>query len=111
MVGKNEQQLTAEKVPFEVGVAPFDEVAKAQIAGDQTGLLKLIFHAQTRELLGVHIIGDGASELVHIGQMVMMTGGTVDVLRETVFNYPSLAEAYRVAATNGLDRLRRISHA
>lgn len=106
MVGKTEQQLTAEKVPYEVGVAPFDEIAKAQIIGDQNGFLKLIFHAETRQLLGVHILGDGASELVHIGQMVMANGGTVDVLRDMVFNYPSLGEAYRVAAANGLGRLR-----
>ncbi len=107
MVGKTEQQLTAARIPYETGIAPFEEVAKAQIVGDQTGLLKIIFHAETRVLLGVHIIGEGAVELVHIGQTLMMTGGTVDVLRDTVFNYPSLAEAYRVAAANGLDRLRR----
>ncbi|MBC8166404.1 MAG: Si-specific NAD(P)(+) transhydrogenase [Bryobacteraceae bacterium] len=106
MVGKNEKQLTDEKIPFEVGIAPFDEIAKAQMAGDQTGILKLIFHSVNHQLLGVHIIGDGASELVHIGQTLMMAAGTVEVLRDTVFNYPSLAEAYRVAATNGLDRLR-----
>ncbi len=108
MVGKNEAQLTKEKVPYEVGIAHFDEVAKAQISGDQTGLLKLIFHSGTRHLLGVHILGDGAAELVHIGQMVMMSGATVELLRDTVFNYPSLAEAYRVAAMNGLDKLRRV---
>jgi NAD(P) transhydrogenase len=107
MVGKNEAQLTQEKVPYEVGIAPFDELAKAQISGDQSGLLKLIFHADTLQILGVHILGDGASELVHIGQMLMMTGGTVEVLRDMVFNYPSLGEAYRVAASNGLDKLRR----
>ncbi len=107
MVGKNEAQLTLEKVPYETGVAPFDEVAKAQISGDQTGLLKLIFHSETRQLLGVHILGDGASELVHIGQMLMMAGAQVELLRDTVFNYPSLAEAYRVAAMNGLDKMRR----
>jgi NAD(P) transhydrogenase len=107
MVGKNESQLTQEKVPYEVGLAQFDEVAKAQITGDQSGILKLIFHAETLQLLGVHILGDNASELVHIGQTVMMTGGTVEALANTVFNYPSLAEAYRVAAQSGLDKLRR----
>jgi NAD(P) transhydrogenase len=107
MVGKSEQQLTAEKIPYEVGVASFDEVAKAQITGDNTGVLKLIFHSENLHLLGVHILGDGASELVHIGQTVMMSGGTIEVLRNTVYNYPSLAEAYRVAAANGLDKLRR----
>jgi NAD(P) transhydrogenase len=106
MVGKNEQQLTRDRVPFEVGVASFDEVAKAQITGDVHGLLKLIFNSETMQLLGVHIIGDGASELVHIGQTLMMSNGTINTLRDTVFNYPSLAEAYRVAANDGLDRLR-----
>ncbi len=108
MVGKTEAQLTADRVPYEVGISHFDEVAKAQISGDQSGLLKLIFHSETRQLLGVHILGDGASELVHIGQMVMMAEGTVELLCDTVFNYPSLAEAYRVAAMNGLDKLRRV---
>jgi NAD(P) transhydrogenase len=107
MVGQTEQQLTEAKVPYEVGIAVFDEVARAQIAGDQNGMLKLIFHAETLQLLGVHILGDGAAELVHIGQAVMMTGGSVEVLRDSVFNYPSLGEAYRVAAANGLDRTRR----
>ncbi len=107
MVGKNETQLTQEKIPYETGVAQFDEVAKAQITGDQTGLLKIIVHAETLQLLGIHIVGDNASELVHIGQMLMMTGGTVETLAKTVFNYPSLAEAYRVAAANALDKLRR----
>ena len=107
MVGKNETQLTQEKIPYEVGVAQFDEVAKAQITGDQSGLLKIIVHAETLQLLGIHIVGDNASELVHIGQMLMMTGGTIETLAKTVFNYPSLAEAYRVAATNALDKLQR----
>lgn len=107
MVGKNETQLTQEKIPFETGVAQFDEVAKAQITGDQSGLLKIIVHAETLQLLGIHIVGDNASELVHIGQMLMMTGGTVETLAKTVFNYPSLAEAYRVAASSALDKLRR----
>ena len=107
MVGKTEQQLTLEKVPYEAGIATFDEVAKAQISGDSAGMLKLIFHSENLKLLGVHILGDGASELIHIGQALMMADGSVDVLRNTVFNYPSLAEAYRIAATNGLDRIRR----
>lgn len=111
MVGQTEQQLTEAKIPYEVGIAVFDEVARAQIAGDQNGMLKLIFHAETLKLLGVHILGDGAAELVHIGQAVMMTGGSVEVLRDSVFNYPSLGEAYRVAAANGLDRVRRSSTA
>ncbi len=106
MVGRNERQLTKDRIPYEVGMASFDEVAKAQITGDVTGLLKLIFHSETLQLLGVHIIGDGASELVHIGQTLMMSNGTIEVLCDTVFNYPSLAEAYRIAAKDGMDRLR-----
>ncbi len=107
MVGKTERRLTEEKVPYETGVAHFEEIARAQIIGDRTGLLKLIFHADTRVLLGVHILGDGASELVHIGQSVMAAGQTVEWLRDCVFNYPTLAEAYRVAAINGLNKLQR----
>src|SRR5262249_27444420 len=107
MVGQTEQQLTDAKIPYEVGLASFDEIARAQIAGDQTGMLKVIFHADNLRLLGVHVLGDGASELVHVGQTMMVAQGTVDMLRNTVFNYPSLGEAYRVAATNGLNKVRR----
>ena len=105
MVGRTEDQLTAEKIPWEVGLARFEELAKAQIIGDQTGLLKLIFEPATLKLLGVHIIGDCASELVHIGQVVMASGGTMATLRDTVFNYPTLAEAYKVAALDGLNKV------
>jgi NAD(P) transhydrogenase len=111
MVGQTEQSLTRSKTPYEVGFAPFDEVARAQIAGDQTGMLKIIFHAETLKLLGVHILGEGASELVHIGQSVMMSDGAIEALRDMVFNYPSLGEAYRLAAANGMDRIRRRDHA
>ncbi len=107
MIGRTERRLTEEKVPYETGVAHFEEIARAQIIGDRTGLLKLIFHADTRALLGVHIIGDGASELVHIGQSVMAADHTVEWLRDCVFNYPTLAEAYRVAAIDGLNKLQR----
>jgi NAD(P) transhydrogenase len=107
MVGKNERQLTEAKIPFETSTASFEEIAKAQITGDHTGLLKLIFHSETREILGVHIIGEGASELVHIGQTAMMSQATLDTVASTVFNYPSLAEAYRCAALAGLDKLRQ----
>ncbi|MCZ6851991.1 MAG: Si-specific NAD(P)(+) transhydrogenase [Planctomycetota bacterium] len=107
MVGKTERQLTEQKVPYETGVAHFEEIARAQIIGDRTGLLKLIFRADTCALLGVHIIGDGASELVHIGQSVMAADHTVEWLRDCVFNYPTLAEAYRVAAIDGLNKLQR----
>ena len=106
-IGKTEEQLTGEDVPYEVGMAYYREVARGQIRGDTTGRLKLIFHRDTRKVLGVHIIGEGASELVHIGQAVMTLNGTVDYFIETVFNYPTLAECYKVAAFNGLGRLIR----
>ncbi len=105
MVGKSEQGLTDAKVPYEVGLARFEELAKGQMLGDETGLLKLIFDPDSRKLLGVHVIGEGASELVHIGQAVLSLGGTMDYLRDTVFNYPTLAEAYKVAALDGLNKL------
>src|SRR6202040_1960176 len=81
------------------------EIARGQILGDVTGLLKLIFHGETRQLLGVHIIGEGASELIHIGQAVLSFGGTIDYFNDTVFNYPTLAECYKVAAFDGINRL------
>jgi NAD(P) transhydrogenase len=105
MVGKNEQQLTAAKIPYETGVARFEELAKGQMIGDETGRLKLLFDPDTRKLIGVHAIGDGVTELIHIGQAVIAFGGTIDYLRDTVFNYPTLAEAYKVAALDGLNKL------
>lgn len=104
-VGKTEEQLTNEDVPYEVGVAYYREIARGQISGDTTGRLKLIFHRDTHAILGVHIIGEGAAELVHIGQAVMVLNGTVDYFVDTVFNYPTLAEAYKAAAFNGINRL------
>jgi NAD(P) transhydrogenase len=104
-VGKTEEQLTEEDVPYEVGLAYYRETARGQIRGDTTGRLKIIFHRDSREILGVHIIGDGASELVHIGQAVMSLKGTLDYFVNTVFNYPTLAECYKVAAFNGLSAL------
>jgi NAD(P) transhydrogenase len=107
-VGKTEEQLTDEDVPYEVGVAYYREIARGQIQGDTTGRLKLIFHRDTKEILGVHIIGEGASELLHIGQAVMVLKGTVEYFVNTVFNYPTLAECYKAAAFNGLNRLTRL---
>ncbi|WP_211214830.1 Si-specific NAD(P)(+) transhydrogenase [Deinococcus aquatilis] len=104
-VGKNEEELTAAGVPYEIGKAQYREIARGQIIGDEQGTLKLIFHLETRELLGVHIIGTGASELIHIGQAVMAFGGTVDYFVNTVFNYPTLAECYKTAAFDGINRL------
>ena len=105
-IGKTEEQLTEEDVPYEVGVAYYREIARGQIRGDTTGRLKLIFHLETKHLLGVHIIGEGASELLHIGQAVLILGGTVEYFIDTVFNYPTLAECYKAAAFNGLNKLR-----
>ncbi len=107
-IGKTEEQLTDEDVPYEVGVAYYREIARGQIRGDTTGRLKLIFHRETHDLLGVHIIGDGAAELLHIGQAVMILNGKVDYFVDTVFNYPTLAECYKAAAFNGLNKLSRI---
>ena len=104
-VGRTEEELTSEGIPYEVGKAQYKEIARGQIIGDRTGLLKLIFHWETHELLGVHIIGEGASELIHIGQAVMTYGGKVEHFVETVFNYPTLAECYKTAALDGLNRL------
>jgi NAD(P) transhydrogenase len=105
MVGKTEEQLTREGVPYEVGRAQYREIARGQILGDQTGMLKLIFHRESRHLLGVHIIGAEAAELVHIGQAVLALGGKVDYFVDTVFNYPTLAECYKTAAFDGINRV------
>lgn len=105
MVGHTEEQLTRDKIPYEVGLARYAELAKGQMLGDEQGLLKLIFDPESLKLLGVHIIGDQAAELVHIGQAVLTLGGSVEYLRDTVFNYPTLAEAYKVAALDGLNKL------
>ncbi len=105
VVGKNEQQLTDEGVPYEIGKASYNEIARGQIIGDRTGLLKLLFHTETRKLLGVSIIGEGASELIHIGQAVLSLGGDIDYFVDTVFNYPTLAECYKTAAFDGINRL------
>jgi NAD(P) transhydrogenase len=104
-VGRTEEELTRQGVPYEVGKANYREIARGQIIGDTTGLLKLIFHLETHELLGVHILGEGASELIHIGQAVMAFGGTVDYFINAVFNYPTLAECYKTAAFDGINRL------
>jgi len=106
--GKTEEQLTDEDVPYEVGIAYYREIARGQISGDTTGRLKLIFHRETKELLGVHIIGEGASEILHIGQAVMILKGGIEYFVNTVFNYPTLAECYKAAAFNGLNKLARL---
>jgi NAD(P) transhydrogenase len=106
-IGKTEEQLTDEDVPYEVGMSYYREIARGQIRGDATGRLKILFHRESRLLLGVHIIGEGATELLHIGQAVMSLGGTLNYFIDTVFNYPTLAECYKAAAFNGINRLTR----
>ena len=105
-IGSNEDELTAAGTPYEIGKANFREIARGQIIGDQTGMLKLIFQPDTRKILGVHILGEGATELIHIGQAVMSLGGTIDYLADAVFNYPTLAECYKNAALDGINRMR-----
>lgn len=105
MVGKTEEELTIGEVPYEVGKALYREIARGQIIGDVTGLLKIIFRTDTRELLGIHIIGEGSSELVHIGQAVLSFGGKIDYFVNNVFNYPTLAECYKTAAFDGINRM------
>jgi NAD(P) transhydrogenase len=106
MVGQSEQQLTQSNTPYEVGIARYREIARGQLIADPSGLLKLLFHPDSHRLLGVHAIGTGATELIHIGQTVMAAGMAIDYFVETVFNYPTLAECYRVAALDGLNRVR-----
>jgi len=105
MVGQTEEKLTAAKVPYEVGISKYAELAKSMMLGDETGMLKLLFDRNTRKLLGVHIIGQRATEIVHIGQAVLAHGGSIEYFRDTVFNYPTLAEAYKVAALDGINKL------
>jgi NAD(P) transhydrogenase len=105
MVGQTEEKLTAGKVPYEVGVAKYNELAKSMMLGDETGMLKLLFDRNTLKLLGVHALGQRATEIIHIGQAVISYGGTIEYFRDTVFNYPTLAEAYKVAALDGLNKL------
>jgi len=105
MVGQTEEQLTREKIPYEVGLARYAELAKGQMLGDEQGLLKLLFDPGSLKLLGVHVIGDRAAEIVHIGQVVLTMGASIEYFRDTVFNYPTLAEAYKVAALDGLNKL------
>jgi NAD(P) transhydrogenase len=108
-IGRTEDQLTKESVPFEVGVSRYRELARGQIIGDSYGVLKLLVSLDDRTLLGVHVFGTGATELIHIGQAVMGCGGTVDYLVDAVFNYPTLAESYKVAALDATNKMRQIA--
>ncbi|MEE9352025.1 MAG: Si-specific NAD(P)(+) transhydrogenase [Thiotrichaceae bacterium] len=107
-VGKTEASLTEEKIPYEVGQAAFENIARAQITGQTVGILKILFHRETLEILGIHCFGESAAEIIHIGQAILHQKGEANTLKyfaETTFNYPTMAEAYRVAALNGLNRL------
>jgi NAD(P) transhydrogenase len=106
MVGAPEHELTGQKVPYETGVARYREIARGQILGDHSGMFKMLFHRDDRRLLGIHCIGTGATELVHIGQAVLGLGGGLDYFLHTVFNYPTLAECYKVAALDASNKLR-----
>jgi NAD(P) transhydrogenase len=108
-VGRTEDQLTAERIPFEVGISRYRELARGQIIGDSYGMLKLLVSPEDRRLLGVHVFGTGATELVHIGQTVMGCGGTIDYLVDAVFNYPTLAESYKVAALDTINKMRQVA--
>jgi NAD(P) transhydrogenase len=105
MVGRTEQELTAAKVPYEIGLARYEELAKGQMLGAEVGLLKILFDPQSLKILGVHAIGENAAEIIHIGQAVIAFDGTIEYFRDTTFNYPTLAEAYKVAGLDGLNRL------
>jgi NAD(P) transhydrogenase len=108
-VGRTEDELTEARVPFEVGISRYRELARGQIIGDSYGMLKLLVSPEDRSLLGVHVFGTGATELVHIGQTVMGCSGAVDYLVDAVFNYPTLAESYKVAALDAMNKMRDIA--
>lgn len=108
MVGWTEEKLTEENIPFETGVAQYREIARGQLLGDEIGMLKLLIHQETHAILGVHVIGTGATELVHIGQCAIAFNATVEYFVNAVFNYPTLAECYKVAAMNGLNKIRGV---
>lgn len=107
-LGKTERELTSERIPYEVGKAFFKNTARGLITGEQVGMLKILFHFETLEILGIHCFGDQASEIVHIGQAIMLQEGKANTMRyflDTTFNYPTMAEAYRIAALDGLNRV------
>ncbi len=105
-VGLNEEEATKQEIPYETGIARYREIARGHILGDENGMLKILFHRETKQVLGVHIIGELATELVHIGQSVISLKGGLRYLMDAVFNYPTLAECYKVAALDGYNKLR-----
>jgi NAD(P) transhydrogenase len=108
MVGWTEERLTAQGIPYAAGIAQYKEIARGQLLGDEIGMLKLLIHQESHSILGVHIIGTGATELVHIGQCAIAFKATAEYFVNAVFNYPTLAECYKVAAMNGLNKLRNM---
>jgi NAD(P) transhydrogenase len=111
-VGKTESELTEQKIPYEIGRAYFKDLARAHISDEEVGMLKILFHQQTLEILGIHCFGAEAAEIIHIGQAIMNQEGeanSINYFLRTTFNYPTMAEAYRVAALNGLNRVSRES--
>ena len=104
-VGMNEQDVKARGIPYEVGIARFRETSRGHIMGLNSGMMKMLFSLKTRRLLGVHISGEGATELIHIGQAVLNLKGTLDYFIENTFNYPTLAEAYKIAALDAWNRM------
>ncbi len=108
MVGQTEEELTDEGIPYETGIAHYREIARAKILGDELGMMKMLIHQETHKILGVHVIGADATELIHIGQAVMALDGTAEFFIDNVFNFPTLAECYKVAAYNGLNKLNHV---
>lgn len=106
LVGETEDSLTEKQIPYETGIARYKEIARGILIGDEVGMLKILFHRETHQLLGVHIIGEGATEIVHLGQAVLHLGGGLEYLTSCVFNYPTLTEAYKIAALDGLNKIR-----
>nr|MBP9837872.1 Si-specific NAD(P)(+) transhydrogenase [Pseudomonadota bacterium] len=105
LVGETEDTLTKQQIPYETGVSRYREIARGQLIGDEIGMLKIIFHRETHELLGVHIIGDGATEIIHLGQALLNFKGTIEYLMNSVFNNPTLTECYKVAALDGFNKI------
>jgi NAD(P) transhydrogenase len=104
-VGWTESRLTEEEIPYEAGIARYEEIARGQLLGDVDGMLKMLVHQESRTVLGVHAIGTGATELIHIGQAAVAHNATVEYFMDAVFNYPTLAECYKVAAYSAFNRL------
>ena len=105
MIGPTEEELTEQVVPYETGIARFRELSRVQISGGGNGILKLLFHRETLKLMAVHVLGPSATDIIHIGQAVLEHDGSVEYFRDAVFNYPTFAEAYKVAAHNGLNKI------